>query len=129
MAPNRQELEIPNIGHPQPFPHGVKIGNMVFTSGVDPIDPATGKVPESVDEQAPIVFNNVRTLLEQAGGSPANIAQVTVYMQDTAERAAVNKAWLEMFPDEHDRPTRKAIKFDFGAASGIRVQLQVIAVL
>jgi hypothetical protein len=67
--------------------------------------------------------------MTQAGGSPANIGQVTLYMQDPAQRQAVNKYWTEMFPNEHDRPTRKTIKFDFGAASGILVQAQFIAVL
>lgn len=126
---NRQELEIAGVGHPQPFPHAVKIGNMVFTSGIDPIDPATGKVPEGIEEQSRHLFQNIRTVMAQAGGSPANIGQVTLYMQDPAQRQAVNKYWIEMFPNEHDRPTRKTIKFDFGAASGILVQAQFIAVL
>ena len=126
---NRQELEITGVGHPQPFPHAVKIGNMVFTSGVDPIDPATGKVPEGIEEQSRILFQNIRTIMTQAGGSPANIGQVTLYMQDPVQRQAVNKYWIEMFPGEHDRPARKTLKFDFGAASGILVQAQFIAVV
>ena len=128
MAAKRQVLEIPGLPRGQPFSHGVKIGNMIFTSGIDPIDPKTGKAGEGIERQAELVFQNLRTVLEAGGATPSNVAQVTVYMQDTGQRQAVNKQWLEMFPDEHDRPTRKAIQFDFGSG-GILVQLQVIAVL
>lgn len=123
-----QELEIPGVPHPQPFPHGVKVGNIIFSSGIDPVDPATGKPAEGIERQAEQVFLNLRTLLAAGGGTPADAGQVIVYMQDPAERAVLNRYWLETFPEEHHRPARKTIPFDFGS-SGIRVQLQVIAVL
>lgn len=125
---NRQELEIPGVGHPQPFSHGVKVGNMIFTSGIDPMDPATGKAGETIERQAELVFQNLQTLLKAGGATFANVGQVTVYMQDPGQRAALNVEWLKAFPEGEARPARKTIKFDFGT-SGILIQLQVIAVV
>lgn len=124
----RQELEIPGVGHPQPFPHGVKVGNVIFTSGVDPIDPATGKAGETIERQAELVFQNLQTLLKAGGATFANVGQVTVYMQDPGQRGALNTEWVKAFPEGMVRPARKTIKFDFGT-SGILIQLQVIAVV
>ena len=49
-------------------------------------------------------------------------------MKDRSQREAVNRPWLEMFPDEDDRPARHAI--EYGAfPPGVLVQLEVIAVV
>ena len=49
-------------------------------------------------------------------------------MKDRSQREAVNAPWLEMFPDEDDRPARHAIEYD-AFPPGILVQLEVVAVL
>lgn len=124
----RQELEIPGVGHPQPFSHGVRVGNVIFTSGIDPIDPATGKPGDTIERQAELLFQNLGTLLKAGGATLANVGQVTVYMQDPGQRAALNTEWVKAFPEGTVRPARKTIKFDFGT-SGILIQIQVIAVV
>jgi 2-iminobutanoate/2-iminopropanoate deaminase len=35
-----------------------------------------------------------------------DILKMTVYMKDASQRAALNKVWLEVFPDENTRPAR-----------------------
>jgi 2-iminobutanoate/2-iminopropanoate deaminase len=52
---------------------------------------------------------------------------VTLYLSDEKYRDAVNKAWLEMFPDAHNRPARHAMKAEM--RSGVLFQVEVIAVL
>jgi 2-iminobutanoate/2-iminopropanoate deaminase len=49
-------------------------------------------------------------------------------MKDSAQRDAVNKPWLAMFPDENDRPARHAIEYD-AFPPGVLVQLEIIAVV
>jgi 2-iminobutanoate/2-iminopropanoate deaminase len=48
-------------------------------------------------------------------------------LKDLSYRDAVNKPWLEMFPDENDRPARHATQADL--PGGMLVQLEIIAVL
>src|SRR5438477_1243481 len=107
--PARESIEIPGLSHGVPIPNGCKIGNMLFSSGLAGRDTASGSVPEDPDVQAAAMFENVRTLMKNAGGSPENIAYMKVYLADEKHRDSVNKEWVKMFPDEHSRPARHAI--------------------
>jgi 2-iminobutanoate/2-iminopropanoate deaminase len=73
------------------------------------------------------MFKNLRTLLEAAGASPADVAHMKVYVKDYAYRDAVNQEWLRMFPDEHDRPARHTMLWDL--RGGMLVQCEILAVL
>ncbi len=71
----RQTLEVPGVAHGAPIPMGVRIGNLVFSSGVAGADPATGKLPDDPARQAALMFDNVRTLLDQAGATLGDVAR------------------------------------------------------
>ncbi len=103
----RQILAIPGVPHHQnPIPHGVKIGNMVFSSAISGADSETGELPEDPKAQVWNTFKNIRLLLEVAGGTTADIAKMSVSLRDNASRQFLNDAWCDMFPDEDDRPAR-----------------------
>jgi 2-iminobutanoate/2-iminopropanoate deaminase len=125
----RIRLQGPGIPehHGQPFPAAIKIGNMVFSAATGGEDPATGKLPEGLDDQVRHAFDNIRRMVEKAGGSPADIAKVTVTVKDRNDRPTVNKYWIAMFPDENDRPVRHTVAQDL--AGGRLIQLEFIAVL
>lgn len=124
----REVISGPDIPeHGQPFPTAVKIGNMVFSSAVGGDDPETHEMPEDKEQQVKNAFQNVRNIMARAGGSPADIAKVTVFLRDRADRALVNPEWVAMFPDEDDRPVRHTVPADI--APGRYIQLEFIAVL
>jgi hypothetical protein len=52
---------------------------------------------------------------------------MTIYVKDPAYRENVNREWLKMFPDEHDRPARHTLTWDL--QRGMLVQCELIAVL
>ena len=107
---------------------GVRVGNMVFSSGVMGQDPETHQVPAGDPaKQAELMFQHVRTLVEQAGGTIADIAHMTVFLKDNAYREHVNKEWLNMFPDEHDRPARHTLLWNL--PGDMLVQCEIVAVL
>src|SRR5438093_1575624 len=106
----RQSINLEGQAHGAPIPNGCKIGNMVFSSAIGGRDPVSGKVPDDPEEQAQVLFKNIRAFMQAAGGSPDNIAHVTVLMKDDGQREAINKPWLEMFPDENSRPARHALQ-------------------
>lgn len=124
----RQSIDIPGlVPHSNPISHCTKIGNMIFSGGITGFDPDTGDLPDTLDEQAANAFANMKTLIEGAGATLGDIGKVAVFMKDTSNRDAVNRAWLELFPDEHDRPARHAVKSQLGG--NMLIQLEIVAVL
>lgn len=123
----RKSIHIKGMEHGAPIPNGVVMGNMVFSSAISGKDPKSGVLPEDPDQQAEALFNNLRTFMEQAGGTPDNIGHMTVFLKEEKYRDSINKAWNKMFPDEHDRPARHALKAEL--RGNMLFQVELIAVL
>ena len=115
------------MSHDAPIPMGVRLGNLVFSSGVAGKYPADGTLPPDPARQAELMFQNVRTLLDQAGATLDDVAHVTVYVKDNAYRQHLNREWLKAFPDEHDRPARHTLVWDL--RGGMLIQCELVAVL
>ena len=128
MPGKGRSIHVDGVKHGAPIPMGARVGNMIFSSGIIGADPSTGTVPEDLESQCVFAFANMKTMVENAGGKLENIGSIKVYMKDRSQREAVNRPWLEMFPDEDDRPARHAIEYD-AFPPGILVQLEVIAVV
>ena len=123
----RKSIHIKGMEHGAPIPNGAIIGNMIFSSAISGKDAKTGVMSPDPDEQAEAMFRNLRLFMEQAGGSPDNIGYMTVFLKEEKYRDSVNKAWNKMFPDEHDRPARHAVKAEL--RGDLLFQIQVIAAL
>ena len=124
----RQTIHIPGVAHSAPIPFGARVGNIVYSSGIQGINADTGDLSEDVAEQARQCFRNLRTFLEHAGATPDDVVRLTCYLQDLGDRAAINAPWLEMFPDEDDRPARHTSQYN-PPPGGMKVQIEVIAVV
>jgi len=96
--------------HNNPISTAVKIGQMVFSSAIGGHDPETNKAPADPARQVELAFENVRRVMDAAGGTTDDIAKVTVFLKDMKYREHVNREWLKMFPNEDDRPARHAVK-------------------
>ena len=123
----RKSIHINGMEHGAPIPNGVAIGNMIFSSAISGKDAKTGVLSPDPAEQAEAMFRNLRLFMETAGGTPDNIAYMKVYLKEEKLRDSVNKAWVKMFPDEHDRPARHALKAELRGNN--LFQIEVIAVL
>ena len=128
MTGKGRSIHVEGLQHGAPIPMGARVGNMIFSSGIIGADPSTGQVPDNLESQCVFAFANMKTMVENAGGSVQNIGSIKVYVKDRSQREAVNRPWLEMFPDENDRPARHAIEYD-AFPPGVLVQLEVIAVV
>ena len=92
-----------------PYSQGVAASGLVFTSMQIGLDPATGNVVgATAPEQVRRCLQNVKAIVEAAGGSLANVVKVTVYMTDIQEFAAVNEVYAEFFSD--DLPARAVVE-------------------
>ncbi len=123
----RKCIHIKGMEHGAPIPNGVVIGNMVFSSAIGGKDAKTGVLSEDPAEQAEAMFRNLALFMESAGGTPDNIAHVKLYLKDEKYRDVVNGPWCKMFPDEHNRPARHALKVDLRGKN--LFQIEIVAVL
>ena len=123
----REVVEIPGVTHNAPIPMGVKMGGLLFSSGIPGRDPADNSLPPDPARQAELMFANVRTFLERAGAGLEDVAHLTVFVTDDAYREHLNREWLRAFPDAEDRPARHTLRFDL--PGGMLLQCELIAVL
>ena len=123
----RKSIHVKGMEHGAPIPNGTVLDNMIFSSAISGKDAKTGVLSPDPDEQAEAMFRNLRLFLEAAGGSPDNVGYMKVYLKEEKYRDAVNKAWLKMYPDEHDRPARHATTVELRGNN--LFQVEVIAVL
>ena len=122
----RRSVHVEGLGHGGlPIPAASRVGNLIATGGVRGVDPATGVVPDSVAEQVRLMFANLRSIVEAAGGSLDTIVKVTVYANDRSVRKDVDPVWVELFPDEASRPARHLLAVEL--PPGMSIQCDALA--
>ena len=92
-----------------PYSQGISAGGMIFVSGQIPLDPATGKFPETIEEMTRRSLTNIRNILEAAGSSMDRVVKTTVFLKDMNDFAAMNGVYATFFP-EGACPARSAIE-------------------
>ena len=108
-----------------PYSQAIKVGNLVFTSGQIPIDPATGSFVEGgIKEQARQSLTNVKAILEEAGLTMANVVKTTVFMADMADFADMNAVYAEFFAEPYPARSAVAVKT---LPKGALVEIEVVA--
>ena len=81
-----------------PYSQAIEVNGMVYTSGVVPIDPATGNVVEGdIKVQATRVFDSMKALLEAAGSGCEDVVKTTVFIKDMNDFAALNEIYAMYF--------------------------------
>lgn len=91
-----------------PYSQAIKVGNLLFTSGQIPIDPATGNIPEGVEAQANQALTNVKNLIEAAGASIDNVVKTVVFIQNMDDFAAINEIYAKYFTEPF--PARSCVE-------------------
>lgn len=123
----RRSIEVEGFSHgAQPIPAACRVGPLIMTGGVYGLDPATGKIPDDVTEQAQLMFANLARILSAGGAGLGDVAKMTVYVKVPEARAAVNAEWLAAFPDPASRPARHTQQNDHLPANML-VQCDVTA--
>jgi len=81
-----------------PYSQATKYGNLVLTSGVIPVDPKTGEIPKTVEEQTELALTSLKGLIEDAGSAMANVIKTTVFIQNMDDFAKINEVYEKYFP-------------------------------
>lgn len=92
-----------------PYSQAIEFNNMIFTSGVIPINPVNGElVTGTITEQAEQVFHNMKNLLEASGTNTDQVIKTTVFIKDMNDFAAVNEVYAKYFTK--DFPARSCVE-------------------
>ena len=92
-----------------PYSQAVKTGNLLFTSGQIPIDPATNTLVEGgIEVQARRVFENVQAILSASGAGMDQVVKTVVFLKDMNDFAKVNEIYAEFFTGNY--PARSCVE-------------------
>ena len=108
-----------------PYSQAIDLGNMVFVSGQIPVDPATGKMADTVEEQAAQSLANLKAILAEAGLSMANVVKTVIFLADINDFAAVNAVYAKAFAEPF--PARSCVQVA-AIPKGAKLEIECIAV-
>lgn len=109
-----------------PYSQAISVGNLLFTSGQIPLDPATGAVVgESVEQQAEQVMKNVGAILEANGIGFDRAVKTTCFLADMADFAVFNEVYGRYFTG---KPARSCVAVK-ALPKGVLCEVEVIAEL
>lgn len=92
-----------------PYSQAVRTGNLIFTSGMIPIDPATNTLVEGgIEVQAKQAIGNLKALLEASGSSLSKVVKTVVFIKDMNDFAKVNEVYATFFTDAY--PARSCVE-------------------
>jgi 2-iminobutanoate/2-iminopropanoate deaminase len=108
-----------------PYSQGVAHGDLVFVSGQLGVDPESGDVVDGgIGAQTERTMQNVSAVLEAAGSSLANVLQVSIFLVDLADFAAMNEVYAKYVGP--DFPARATVQIG-ALPSAARVEIAVVA--
>ena len=108
-----------------PYSQAIRVGNLLYTSGQIPINPATGNfVDGSIKEQTRQSLTNIKAILEEAGLTMAHVVKTTVFMADMNDFADMNAVYAEFFTEPYPARSAVAVKT---LPKGALVEIEVVA--
>ncbi|WP_407429240.1 RidA family protein [Arcticibacter sp.] len=117
--PNRDENFVSGA-----FSDGLKAGELLFVSGQGPVDFKTSTfVLGTIEEETRLTLNNIKAIIENAGGTMDSVVKCTVHLKDIADFDAFNKVYSEYFSGV--KPARTTVQSVL--VEGIKVEIDCIA--
>ena len=110
-----------------PYSQAIRAGELVFTAGQVPIDPASGRIEATtIEDQTRRVLANLKAVLEAAGSGLDRVLKTTVFMTDLSEFQAMNAVYADFFPVKPPaRSTVQVVALPLGA----RVEIECVALV
>jgi reactive intermediate/imine deaminase len=109
------------------YSQAVRAGDTLYISGQVPFDPASGELLSGdMEGQIRRVFDNLKAIVEAAGGDFSHVVKLNVYLVDLKHFALVNQVMAQYFREPY--PARAAV----GVASlprGAQVEMECVAYL
>ena len=107
-----------------PYSQAMKVGNLVYTSGQIPIDPATGNIEsQDITGQTEQVMKNLDAVLAAAGSSFDKAVKTLCFLKDMSDFAAFNEVYARYFTG---KPARSCVAVA-ALPKGALVEVEVVA--
>ena len=107
-----------------PYSQGLDLGNLVFFSGQIPVNPATGEIPATIEEQTHQAMKNVEAVLAAAGLTTKNVVKTLIFLADLEDFAAMNEIYESYLQKPY--PARSCVQVA-GIPKGAKVEIECIA--
>lgn len=111
----------------QPYSQGVKVGNLVFFSGLSARD--TDEVmyaPGDIRQQTERALEKLKERVESAGSSLENVVKINVYIDDITKKPQFHAVYKEFFSkDGPARTTIQVSRFD----GGMCIEIDAVALV
>ena len=108
-----------------PYSQAIEANRTLYISGQLPVDPVTGKTPETIEEQTEQALKNVGAILEAAGYGYRDVVKSTVLLSSMDDFAAMNGVYAKFYTEEMPaRVAYQVVKLPFG----VKVEIETIAV-
>ncbi|OZB36207.1 MAG: deaminase [Halothiobacillus sp. 14-56-357] len=91
-----------------PYSQAITVGTMLFTSGQIPLRADGTLVEGDIKVQTRQVFDNLRAVIEAAGGTLAQVVKTTVFLKDMQDFVSMNEVYEAEFGGH--RPARSAVQ-------------------
>jgi 2-iminobutanoate/2-iminopropanoate deaminase len=92
-----------------PYSQAIRYGDMLFVSGMIPIDPKTNELSKGdIEVQATLVLDNIKAVVQAAGFSMKNVLKAEVFMKDLKDFGKYNAIYVKYFPQ--DPPARVTVQ-------------------
>lgn len=90
-----------------PYSQAVQAGNILYISGMIPVDPATNTMAGStIEEQASQIMRNIDAVLKEAGFSVDDVVKTTCFLADMNDFAKFNEVYADFFTS---KPARSCV--------------------
>ena len=109
-----------------PYSQAIIIGDLVYTSGQIPINPASGQIEAAdIKSQAEQVIANLSAVLKEAGSSLEDAVKTTCFLANMKDFSDFNEVYAKYFIG---KPARSCVEVS-ALPKGALVEVEVIAAL
>ncbi len=92
-----------------PYSQAIRCGDLLFVSGMIPIDPKTGEMlTGNFEAEVKLVLENLKAVIEAAGMNLGNVVKTTVFLRDMAQFATFNGIYAGYFGE--NPPARETVQ-------------------
>ena len=90
-----------------PYSQAVQAGNILYISGMIPVDPATNTMAgTTIEEQASQIMRNIDAVLKEAGFCVDDVVKTTCFLADMNDFARFNEIYADFFTS---KPARSCV--------------------
>ena len=107
-----------------PYSQAIVTGDLIFVSGQIPVNPETGTMPETIEEQTAQSLTNIKNILETVGSGMDKVVKTTVLMTNLGDFTKMNEVYATFFNDP--APARAAFQV-VALPKGAMIEIEAVA--